>query len=454
MMWVLALATAFGADLGVLERNFDRFPEDYATAMALGEAALAAGEADVALLAFERAVGLSKGNFESRRGQVLAQSLAGEHVAAIAAGNALVADFPDRPDAHAARAWVWRWQPVLPQLSAVMASRGYTRALSLGGGGDLACGLGWTRWGLGDAFGARHAFDATDAACAESGRRATPRGVWMTGAALGGATGFTDHAWRQTSNTLGAQVGASWSSLVGVDATVRRVGVTGETDTLDPLQPPGVPPAEALTLSAQQSELWLRARTRGRRFGGEGLFGILSATGDLEQSGTFFGARGWAQLAPVTVGLSGVSATYDDADHLQLGIDLDLPLTPTVALSGGVQNTRLTTTETATMGWGAVRYQSPDDRFQAQLGARFGSELRPVRMAEPSVWNLDDTVRQSAFATLSWRIDDRFTLFSGAERLRLEGTSSTNPVLASESTATTGHVGLRVDLGPVPREDR
>lgn len=463
MIALLAAAGLAGAaELAALQRTFERFPDDYQSAVALGDAALAAGDGALATTAYGRAVALSDGNFESRRGQVLALSLAGEHDAAVIAGNDLTTDFSDRPQAWAARAWAHRWRPTFPQYSAAMAAHSYTRALHLGGPSELSCGLGWSRWALGDAVGAHRVFSDADAPCGEAGMTATPQRLSVTGAAYGGGTGFAEHSWRRSGSLVGAQVGLTWSTLAGADVTVRRVGVTGESITADAVPEPGGAPPTPVAISATQSEVWLRASTRGRRVGVHGLFGSVSTTGDLESSGQLFGGRGWVQLPGVTLGVSGASGIYTDGTSVQVGGDLILPLMPAVALAGGVQHTRFVSSDalseprSGTSGWASVRVSAVDHRFGVELGARFGAEVRPVRMAEPMVWNLDDTLHESAFGVVSWRIDDRFTLFGGGERLRLTTPSDTASMSSTqevESTVTTGHVGLRVTLGPTPRED-
>ena len=455
----LALGSEGGAELGGLEDRFERLPQDYASAVALGDAALQAGDADRALMAWERAVALSKGNFESRRGEVLALTLAGRHRAATEAGDALTADFPDRPEAWAVRAWAWRWQPWLPQRSAHVALRSYAEAMARGGAGDTGCGVGWCRWALGDHWGAHRAFSDTAAPCAADGLRATPQAVSGWGAAFGGGAVYADHPWRTAGSLAGLQVGGAWSTRVAADATVRRVGAQGTAIDPTAVPAPGELPATA-DVSAQQAEVWLRVHTRSRHVGGSGLVASVDSTGDEVGWARIFGGRAWAHLGPVTLALTGAAARHEDGDHGQAGVDLHLPLTPWLAVLGGGQGTHFAPTASDAapvgggMGWGAVRVAGPEGRLSAQLGARLGTEVRPVRIDLPAVWNLDEALRQSADVRVAWRIDDRFTLWSGAERIRLAPPSGSTAPPAPESTATTGHLGLRVDLGPRALEDR
>ncbi len=456
---LLLTASVWAADLGTLARNFDRFPEDYATAIALGQGALAEGDAEYAVEAFQRAVSLSDGNYESREGLVLAYTLAGNHTAAVAEGNTLIADHPDLPGAWATRAWAWRWNPTLPQRSAFVAARSYQHALQLGGPESFRCGEAWSRWGLGDHQGAYRRFSATNAPCREAGLRATAPTWTPYGAVMAGGSMFTDHEWRTTNNAIGAQVGVRRSTAFGMDATVRRVGVHGETAIIDATAPPDAPTFTS-AITAQQTEFWLRGHARAGWVGVEGLFGSATTSGDFDASARVVGGRARAQLSAVTLGASGLATAYNDGAHTQLGLDLDLPLHPRVALSGGVQLTSFVAStddsvdDQGTMGWGAVRWASESGRVTGQVGLRLGREVRPVRIADPSIWNIDEALVGSGFASLGWRIDDRFTLFSGAEVVRLAPQLDSTSVTPTGSTVTAGHVGLRVDFGPKPGEDQ
>lgn len=464
----LMLGLTLAGDLSDLEARFREYPDDYATAAALGRAAVEVGDGELALEAWRRAVELSGGNFESAMGRVLALTAAGRHSDARLAADALVEAHPDNPAAWSTRAWAWRWEPTLPQRSALKALRSYEEALQRGASGDVYCGLGYTRRALGDTLGARAAFIEADSSCGRGGLARTPRGWRAWGSVSGGLTGYTNHLWRESGNHAGAQVGARWADTVGADISARRVTANGSLPDPDGIVEgePGPPPVVEATVG--QTELWARAGGRGSTFGADVLVGLASIDGDESGSARAVGGRAWKQVSPVTLGLSGISTTYDDGDQLQLGIDVELPIQPSSALMAGLDHTRLTGSATyedssgeattvdlsdrGMSGWVAGRYWFVEPDLTLTGGGRVGREVRPVRLAAPSMWNLDESLLRSAFVDIGWRIDDRFTLFGGVERVRLDDPLPDEALSPGESTLATGYLGLRVDLGPRPME--
>ena len=472
-VWMIA-GPALGADLSVLEAQLERFPDDYASAAALGKAAVQAGDGELALRGWRAAQRVSGGNLESSAGVVLALTALGRHIDARAAAEALVVAHPDSAKAWVTHAWAWRWEPILPQRSAWQATRSYQMAAAAarvqGGGSELWCGLGYTRWSLGDIRRSREAFEASDSVCGRQGLASMPP-VWRVwGSAAAGLAAYADHPWRASGRHVGGQVGARWSEAVGVDLSVRRVTVDGAwpDDSRPPPDRFTPPPLEEDTVG--QTELWARTGGRVGTVGGDALVGVVQIDGAESGSAHALGGRAWAQLSAVTLGLSAVSTSYDSGDNLQLGADLELPLHAAVALMGGVDHTRaadqVTTAagptgpvtsellDQGSSGWGAVRAAVWPAGLSLSLGGRLGRELRPVRFAVPAVWNLDEALLGSGFADISWRLDDHFTLFGGLERVRLEDPLPDAPHSLGEGKLTTGHLGLRLDLGPRPKETR
>ena len=468
MITLLVWGAALGGSLSELEAQLQQFPDDYATAVALGRAAVDAGDGELALRAWLRAAEVSGGNLESGQGAVLALTAVGRHAEAREAADALVEEYPDSPTVWSVHAWAWRWVPTLPHRSAWKATRSYETAIELGGGGDAQCGLGYTRRALGDGRGAREAFTASSSACGRRGLAETPDG-WRAWASMaGGLTGYTEHVWRESGNHVGGQVGARWSDTVGVDLTARRVSTSG-------VRPPpkaregklGPPPVVDATVV--QTEVWARVGARSGTAGGDVLVGSVSISGDDSGSALAAGGRAWMQVSPLTLGVSGVSTTYDDSAHLQLGVDLDLPISPSVSLGWGVDHTRLFSTTTVVDGTGQItevelsdsgmsgwllgRYWFAKPDVTLSVGGRMGREVSPVRLAQPAIWNLDEALLRSSFADIGWRVDGRFTFFGGVERVRLDSPPEESPLSPGESILTTGYVGLRVDLGPRPTEE-
>ncbi len=469
MIALLVFGAALSADVSVLEAQLHQFPDDYATASALGKAAVDAGNGELALWAWQRAMEISGGNRESGQGVVLALTASGRHAEAREAANALVAKYPTSADVWSVHAWAWRGTPTLPHRSAWKAARSYETAIELGGGGDAQCGLGYTRRARGDAQGARAAFTASDSACGRRGRAITPGGWKAWASATGGATAYLSHAWRDSGNHVGGQVGVRWSDTVGMDLTARRVSASGALpdSTAEVLGPHRPPPLVSSTVV--QTEVWTRVGARTKAIGGDVLVGSATSSGAELGSALAAGGRAWMQMSPLTLGVSGLSTTYEDSTHLQLGVDCNLPILPTVSMGWGVDHTRLSDTtvvaagtglrgetdrsDLGTSGWVSGRYWFSAPDVTLSLGGRLGREVRPVRVAQPALWNLEEALLRSAFADIGWRVNDRFTLFGGVEGVRLDAPLEASPLFTGESTLTTGYTGLRVDLGPRPMEE-
>lgn len=459
-----------GADLSALEAQLGRFPDDYASAAALGKAAVEAGDGELALRGWQAALRLSGGNLESSAGMVLALTALGRHSEAREAADALVAAHPASATAWTAHAWAWRWEPVLPQRSAWRATRGYEEALQHGGASDVWCGLGHARRALGDTRRSRAAFGESASVCGRQGLASTPGGWRAWGSVAGGVAGYSNHPWRESGSHLGGQVGARWSEAVGVDLSARRVTVDGAWPDQSVRRPDSSKPPPLVDATVGQTELWARAGGRTGTVGGDVLVGLVQIDDQEAGSVRALGGRAWTQLSAVTLGFSAVSTTYDSGDNLQVGAELELPLNRAVTVLGGADHTRSSDSVTAadgaggtstlvlydqgSSGWAAVRATAWSAGLSLTLGGRFGRELRPVRMAVPAIWNLDEALLGSGFADVGWRIHDRFTLFGGLERVRLADPIPDAALSLGESKLTTGHLGLRLDFGPWPTETR
>lgn len=456
---VLGLSAA-AAELAVLQAEAARHPEDHGGWVALAEAALASGEAELALAAWDRAVALSGGSWESRVGRTLALSALGRHSEAIRSAAALVEDRPESGQAWAVRGWAWRWRPLLPQLSAAEADRSYHRALALDGPADAGCGRGWTRLALGDSHEAHRIFAETDAPCAAAGQAAAALDWELETTFLAGLLRHTDHPWRERGSHQAAQVVLRSDRGMHGGLTLRRLGVTGAVPALEASPPAAGEPPDLTAASLTQGELWLHGGGRLRHVGLDLVVGHAVASGESAGQGTGGAARGWAQLRPLTLGLTGGTIRYDDGAQVTLGADLDLPLMPALALALGTDHTRFTpadagaTPEHGTSIWGAARVQLDRPQLGLSAGGRTGRELRPLRLAQPSLWNLDLPLTRSAFAQLWWDLHPRVTALAGAERVGLAAPPSTpeSPTPTSESTLTTAHLGLMLRAAPRSQE--
>ncbi|HCH64362.1 MAG: hypothetical protein CL927_12350 [Deltaproteobacteria bacterium] len=440
-----------------LQQAFARWPEDYATAAALGAAALADHDGTWAVRAWTRAAALSNGNLESRVGLVRAYTLAGAHGEATSRAHDLVEAYPHTPTALATLGWAQRWQPRLPQRSAIHAARSYEAALQLGGTDAYHCGVGWSRVQLGDRMGAHHAFAKTSARCGREGTAAT-QPAWSTwGTTVGGVTRFVEHPWRTRSTHMGLQAGLQRSSQVGVDITARRVGLQG-VEARTRSTPAG---SSATPIRARQDEIWLGGRTRARRVGVDARLGWARTVGDIDATALVMGGRGWAQLSPVTLGITGFSGAYSDGSHRQMGLDVDLPVTLDWAVSSGVQHTRFVAAsgpsgaQTGTMGWVGARWLPRTHPWSAEAAVRIGREVRPVRLASTAVWNFEEPLLTSGMLSAGRLLGARCTGFAGVEvgALAVPEQAPPDGSLAAH-TVVAGHMGLRVQSGPRAEERR
>ncbi|MCB9526739.1 MAG: hypothetical protein H6702_25635, partial [Myxococcales bacterium] len=98
-------------ELQALWDESGRYPQDYGAAVALGRAAEAAGKHRLACIAWGRANAVSDGSLVSALGEARCRLALGEHDRAQALAAALVARFPESPDAHLIQAEVARTDP-------------------------------------------------------------------------------------------------------------------------------------------------------------------------------------------------------------------------------------------------------------------------------------------------------------------------------------------------------
>ncbi|MCA9540622.1 MAG: hypothetical protein KC620_17105, partial [Myxococcales bacterium] len=263
------------------------------------------------------------------------------------------------------------------------------------------------------------------------------------------------------------------SGLLTVDARLfdwLAVGLAGRLSwlTLD---------EEDFDAPSVQQEVWLRAGFDHHGHGARLVGGRLSSDTDTIAEGALVvGAQAWF-TAYATLRLEGALTRYNDGAATQVSAAVYLPLLRHLHLEGGAQMTRYTLDEPqattmlvpagpppppgapppamvevpiepgtlvpveytdGTPHWsGFATAHLRFDAFNLSVGGRLGTEVRPVRLAEPTLWNIDDALTGSAYVQGTVPLSDAFTLFAGYEINRLDTEAEPNALI---QTLTTGLV--------------
>jgi hypothetical protein len=435
----------------------ETYPQDYAAQVAWARASQAAGQPSVALAAWATAAMLSGGNLETTLGPIPALVALGHFDQARAASDAGLALAPELAGAWMLDGWATRYRPWMPSFALHRARRSYRRATELSPENAAAwCGLGWTRLGLGDVRGSKAALETALAhgdseACATQGLAALPARWTVDATLVGGGSDWVSHPWRDSGTGYTAQVAGAYDSMFGLDVTVRKLHInevpttedldaedddggdgtdeepTGEGSPPPPADEPLAPdPTELDAAPAggdlDQVELWVRAHGGHAGFGAQAVFGSLTTSGRADSGLRVLGGRAWATHGVTWTAEFATTAYEDGAEQSQFGAGFWLPVWQDLRVEGGALYSQVggelpdeSLGGSGVAGWAAVAWQGPERPLSARVVSHFGTERRPVRLDEPSVWNVDDTLRLSTQLVMGWAPVSWFSVMGGAE---------------------------------------
>lgn len=436
-----------GLDLARAEA--EAYPEDAAAQVAWAEAAARARANEEALTAWRTVASLAGDDPTNRRARLDLLLRLDRPAQAVALAQAWRREAPDDPEPLRWAALAARSRGDLPALRATLARARYRRAARLDPDDPIArCGLGWTRAALGDRLGARRAFAAAaergDAVCATAGRAATAPALRSWGRLRAVAHGWQGHPERRLGGSGVMGAGLGWGDLVAFEATGRLIR---QPTRFEGVEDP---------LPFDQREVWLRGVVGHAGHGVELLTGLLGLEGPVSGRGTFVSGRAWT-TAWITLTADGGWARHADGWGWHLGGDLAVPLGAGLSLSAGVGTTALTPDEGATLsetgrplvaGRAVATWRHA--RLTAWGGGRVGPEIRPLRLDEPSVYNLDDRLIASGLAGVRVRIDDLWQVEAGYDVSRVRPADG-----SPDRHLHLGHLGLVIatDLATRPRPE-
>jgi hypothetical protein len=415
-----------------LQAAHARFPEDYATAVALAQHAERVGDQVTALQAWTAARTLSRANLETSLGPLGLHLALQDHAAAREDARLAVAAAPESASAWLAKGWVWRHEPAPWGLGSRVAATAYRRAARRDDTlSDPWCGLGTLRELRGDLLGARAAYAQArrrgDQGCAQILGGTTPL-PWRLRAGIFG----TVHAFH--GNTDQRFGGAGLVRVEGSYGELVDLLVSGRALSLVPRDDTG---------SADQQEVWGRV---GVRHGGHGA-DLTASYAHIDSSSSananandgasdstraiLVGARAWATWW-VTATASFARTQYDDAIAWQGGLHLTVPILSSLSLHGGAKRTSLSPPRPPPDGaprggpgnWSgnvAFRVHPPQQPWRLSLGGHFGPEVRPVRLDALSYWNLDRRLVGGASLGGGLQITDTWDLSLGYDLVVRDG---------------------------------
>jgi hypothetical protein len=459
-----------GALILWVTRAFAAAPLDYAGEVARAQAAFASGDAQTAVEAWAAAEALSGGNLDTLLGPVPALVALGRYGEAAQRARAGTDKAPDLSGVWMVRGWATRFRPWMPQLGAVAAERSYARAVALAPDRAASwCGLGYTRMQQGDLRGARQALTTAaergdTTGCADAGLDLLPARLQVDAGVGAGASQWTDHPWRAGGRGAGVWARAASPGSWSVTVTANRLDIGAESTLPDtggePLpgdeppgdEPPGDEPpdgggggqppppdshdlpvedaaaAESTTAdSLTQTELWVAAAGRHRDAQVLLLGGRLWTSGYAEGTTDVLGGRVSAALGLTPWAELAGHRSSDGSTQTQAAAGVRVPVWRGLWIDGGGQWSRVggelldeTLGGTGISGQLGLGWARPDGRAWVQAVGRLGDERRPVRLDEPAVWNVDDTLTRSLRVSAGGEPLPWMALFLAAEGARLD----------------------------------
>lgn len=392
------------------------YPEDYGAHVALARAAEAEGDLELALEAWTRAGELSGGNLETALGRAPVAVALSEHAIGLADADTVIALAPQSARGWLLRGWALRNGPGAFRFR--RAASAYRQAVALDPDDPSGhCGLGWMRTTWGDVRGARRSFEAASVLpmglCGTEGRRELPRTLLSWGSLVGTGSVYANAPLMRAGGGASVSAGLLWDDLVFGQVNARALGL--ETLDIDGFELDGV----------QQYELYAQV---GVRHGGHGAR-VLAGAGFLD--GLFTGSMPVVSFQAWTTWWLTARGTFawtsqPDGDTLQGGVDMRLPVHRNLAPILGLNLTRFTaddettaTTEDDLRASGMVGTYVYAGDLTLSAGGRFGTEVRPFRLDESSLFNLADPIAASGWVDGTWQATPALGVYLGYEVLRL-----------------------------------
>ena len=228
------------------------------------------------------------------------------------------------------------------------------------------------------------------------------------GSAAGSATLYQDHPSNVAGGAveLGGWVDIAELAFFGVSG--RYLGIGYEDTSIQPYE---------------QGELWLRAGLRHRGFGGQLLVGVIDRS-TADTPAPVIAGQVWATFGP-TVRLEGSWSEWTDGEASMFGAGIRVPVLSFLSFDAALNLSSFSDSDDVhPSGSGAVIFDW--DPVRLKLGARGGTEVRPVRFDEASVWNTTEYLGASAFLDGTIHLNDNFGLTFGYEVARLEPTDGSD----------------------------
>ncbi len=414
------------ADLAELVAAAETYPQDHGAAVALAWGAYRAGRFEMSIEAWDKAVALSGGNLDDHLGRSLALLELDRAADARADARRATELAPDLPAAWSRLAWTQRHAVGVeaPVWGRLAAARSYRTALALEPGDALAaCGLAWTRYTLGDTLGAQARFvrqlqDDPSSDCAREGAVATAPLARFGGAVSASGLLYDGHIANTGGLSVLVQGGATFADVAFLELSGRFLGIDrGEVDD-----------------DYIQQELHLRVGAAHAGFGGQLLVSMLGNNAETTPVGVISG-RVWGG-AGVTGRLEASLGSYSDGTATMIGGGVRIPVLAFLQLDARVRAS----------WWRGPELPPPPDplapappepetegpfvnvqgsalidagRLHLEVGGRGGTEVRPVRFDEPTVWNTTARPLAGAFVDAAVDLDDHFALTFGYEALAM-----------------------------------
>lgn len=419
------------AALAELVAATETYPQDHAAAVALAWAAYGAERFEMSVGAWDRAIALSDGNLDDHLGRSLALLALGRVPDARADARSAVELNPDLPTTWARLAWTQR-HPVgveAPVYGQLAAASSYRRALVLEPEDALVrCGLAWVRYSLGDSLGAQARFiaqlmDDPSDDCAREGAVATAPTVRFGGAVSAAGLLYDGHSANTGGLSVLVQGGATFADVAFLELSGRFLGIDRGTVSDD----------------YTQEELHARVGAAHAGFGGQLLVSVLHGSTEPEPAAVISG-QVWGG-AGVTGRIEGSIGSHGDGMAQMLGGGVRVPVASFLQLDARV---RVSTWRSAFPVPDPITLQPiPAEaegpfvnvqgsalldigRLHLELGGRGGTEVRPVRFDEPTVWNTTARPLAGAFVDGAVDLTEHFALSFGYEALSMRPTDGTS----------------------------
>jgi len=405
----------------------DTWPQDYAAAVGWARAAVTAERPEDALRAWDRAMALSGGNLEVLLGRSATLLELDRVVEARLDARGATALAPDLPASWNGRAWAQRHTPGLASgaWGLLDAETSYRRALRLDPDDATAgCGLAWTRLALGDRVGAEQAFrlrfeaDPADDCAARGAAESRPR-ITGGGALVVAGVVRDGHPLYAGGPSLLVQGGLEIADLAFVQVTGRFLWLLPSREAAG--GPPGSPQSLNGAAPYDQQEIWLRAGADHRGSGGQVLVGIFNAS-TADAAFATVGGQGWLTWGATLRG-EGSFARYADGDTVMGGLGVRVPVTSFLSLDGGLRLSSWLPAEGDDEGplvAGQASALLELGRLGLEVGGRFGTEVRPLRFADPTLWNTTERYGGGLFVDGSIELHENIGLTLGYELLRMQ----------------------------------